>query len=320
MDKVQANEIFEAIKKDDVNAFVNFVVRKNLQNISFGRFPLLSVCYLFDSMKIIKRFEKHLARVGKFEQVFEFYEIYKKFKQKAKKSLRLYLDDDAICYPVEMLAILDRRNRLAKNYELFFKNEQITINLTKIYNLNKKIKVHATADKFVCAAKKMNSLQKICFAMSLVFVALFAGLSGLFVGIVSNNFGLGTEKLPILIDSKEEFSKALHEGTKCYKLTKDLEIVSNTQITAFSGVFDGGGHEITLESGVSLFQNLAGVFKNVKITAKNNNEKISQNYSIIAENLTGKIENIEIFAKIDAKFEVVSDTYLPSFEITNADK
>ena len=67
MDKLIAKQIFEAIKKDDVNAFITFVVQKNLQNICFGRFPILSVCYLFGSQKIISKYEKYLAKPSAFQ-------------------------------------------------------------------------------------------------------------------------------------------------------------------------------------------------------------------------------------------------------------
>ena len=318
MEKQEAKQIFEAIKKDDVNAFITFVVQKNLQNLSFGRFPLLSVCYLFGSSKIIDRFEKHLSRTSKFEKTFEFFEIYLRFKKCAKKSLRLYLDDDKFCHPIEMLAILDKREKIAKLYNLFFKNEEILTNLTKIYNLNHKTQIEAGADSFVCESKKLTSMQKFWLAVTCSVVVLFSLFSLVSVLAISNKFGVGTSKLPILVDSEQELVLALQKGDKFYKLQTDLTLESFERVQSFNGTLDGNNHTLEIKNlSQSILEELSGTIKNLNLKIKKTPEKISQNYSIIAEKSTGNLEKVSIFANFDAKTEVETDTYISAFVIHN---
>lgn len=318
MEKQEARQIFEAIKKDDVNAFITFVVQKNLQNLSFGRFPLLSVCYLFGSSKIIDRFEKHLSRTSKFEKTFEFFEIYLRFKKCAKKSLRLYLDDDKFCHPIEMLAILDKREKIAKLYNLFFKNEEILTNLTKIYNLNYKTQIEAGADSFVCESKKLTSMQRFWLAVTCSVVVLFSLFSLVSVLAISNKFGVGTSKLPILVDSEQELVLALQKGDKFYKLQTDLTLESFERVQSFNGTLDGNNHTLEIKNlNQSILEELSGTIKNLNLKIKKTPEKISQNYSIISEKSTGNLEKVSVFANFDAKTEVKTDTYISAFVIHN---
>ena len=47
----KAKKLLAAIKKDDLAAFKK-VFDKDTEKYSFGRFPLLSLCYLYGSVKI----------------------------------------------------------------------------------------------------------------------------------------------------------------------------------------------------------------------------------------------------------------------------
>lgn len=48
-------EIIEIIKRDDLIAFLSLSKNENLLNLSFGRFPILSLCYLYNAKKIVKK-------------------------------------------------------------------------------------------------------------------------------------------------------------------------------------------------------------------------------------------------------------------------
>ena len=135
MEQERAQKIFEAIKKDDLKLFSSLLTSPQDFQICFGRFPLLSICYLFESYKILSVYENRLLSVNRFEKIYEPFEIYKKFKQKAKRCLRLYVGSEKIVYPIEMLAILNEQRLIKDNYKKLFKNEEILNNITKIYNI-----------------------------------------------------------------------------------------------------------------------------------------------------------------------------------------
>ena len=88
MENQKVKQIFEAVKNDDLKTFESLILSSSDLNICFGRFPLLSVCYLFDSLRILNKFEKYLISKSSYSIEIEPYEVYLKFKTKAKKSIR----------------------------------------------------------------------------------------------------------------------------------------------------------------------------------------------------------------------------------------
>ena len=129
MEKQELERLFEAIKKDDLKSFSSVMLSKSDLNISFGRFPILSLLYLYGSYKILEKYERFLLPIHNFNVVEEYYDAYLKFKKHAKKSLKIFVLNEKIIHPIEMLAILDERFLLNKYYKKLFKNEEISQNL-----------------------------------------------------------------------------------------------------------------------------------------------------------------------------------------------
>ena len=111
-------QIFNAIKSDDLVIFAGVI--KGNENISFGRFPILSLCFLYGSNKIIDKYFDVLCKIEKYHVIDEFFEIYNTFKIVAGRALRLYVDG-SIVSPLEMLAILHKDNKVKKSFKLIFK-------------------------------------------------------------------------------------------------------------------------------------------------------------------------------------------------------
>ena len=103
--------LFEAIKLDDLVTFSVLIENESdkIFSTSFGRFPMLSVCYLYNAKKIVTMYEDRLIKIGNFVRVYEPFEIYDKFIKLSKKSFRLYLNDDSTIYPIEMLVFTKTR-------------------------------------------------------------------------------------------------------------------------------------------------------------------------------------------------------------------
>lgn len=320
MEKEKLKRIYEAIKSDDVNLFTSFVVSKNELSLCFGRFPILSLCYLFKSRKILSKFENQLYVINKFEVVDEYFEIYKEFKKYAKKSLRLYLADDKIVYPIEMLAILDERNDIKNKYKFLFKNEEILIRFRKIYILNKKIEVVATREKFECPSKKFSFKQKF-FAglLSVIFICL-SSLSFSSIVLVGSVFGKGTVDSPIYVSNEEEFITALEKGDKYYKLENDIVLTNHVSVDKFSGTLNGNGFVLTLKENQdkAIIQNLVGNVENLSVEFEVKGKEISSNYSIFAQNLTGIIDNCDFYGRINAKINAKEDAYVTVVAGTNS--
>ena len=117
------------------------------------------------------------------------------------------------------------------------------------------------------------------------------------MGFIKLKVGLGNDKNPIKISTKQEFLSALKCGKRTYLLEDDIEINGNEFLYVnFSGTILGGENTVSVigEISVPLIKNLSGKIKNLKIKLKNNEMKITQNFGILAENSSGNVENCEI--------------------------
>ena len=317
MEKQELKKFFESIKKDDVKSFGFYVQEISNLNVCFGRFPVLSLLYLYKSYKILNKYEKLLLPVRKYERCEEFFEIYLKFKKVAKKSLRLYMTDDAIVYPVEMLALIDAQSVLKVNYKLLFKSVQICENLRKIYKINHKIEINADLASVMIPYKNFNRKQKmIAFLTGLVF-SIATIISSISLIFVNGKFGLGTKGSPITIKTAAELKTALG-ASMYYILENDIVLDDDTYMKDFSGVLDGNGKTVYIsENGSGLVNNLSGTIKNLKLNVNAVNKKIVSNFSYFAQNSTGEIENCEIFGTFDAYVDAIDDIYLSMFVVEN---
>lgn len=307
MEKLELTNLFEAIKKDDVKSFSLIMLSNSDLNICFGRFPLLSLCYLYGSYKILEKYEKLLLPIHNFVVVDEFYEMYLKFKKHARKALKIYVLEEKIIYPIEMLAILDERFLLCKYFKSLFKNEEILINLRKIYKINKNIDIEVSLNDIVIPKKKLNFKQKVITAVSICLMVVMIAVSCGSVIFVKDKFGIGTAKNPIKISTEAELQKAVSKGVRCYVLEKDIILTKEWEPDNFKGAIYGDGH--TIFAGEYLVEGfigkLTGIVQDLTIETEFNKTSVSSNYGILAKNSTGTIKNCGIFG--DFEFEAYSD-------------
>ena len=58
MEKEKLEELFVAIKEDNLVSFSSVMLSNSDLNIRFGRFPILSLLYLYRSYSILSKYEK----------------------------------------------------------------------------------------------------------------------------------------------------------------------------------------------------------------------------------------------------------------------
>lgn len=307
MEKELKKEILDIIKRDDLISFSQTFNNETLLKISFGRFPVLSICYLYNAKKIVKKYEKQLLKIESFDRVEEPFSIYKDFKVYAKKSVRLYLDDDAVVSPLEMLAILHRDGKLERVSKNAFSNDKIKENLTTIYASfygqdvsfkNGKIRV-----SFKIISNKEKSFLKKCLLISAVFVMIVLG------AMTAIDFTLGgVVFVQAKVYSSSQFVSAMSSSSSAV-LQNDLTISGTQLFATFSGEIDGNGHTIYVDyEGKTLIENNTGTIENLKIVYQNFDEEttISGSSSLLCKTNSGTISNVEItFANENVEDEII---------------
>ena len=146
--------LLQAIKKDDIKAF-NALMEKNSNGAyRLGRFPVLSLLYLYKSRKILSSYEAELLKISNYEELREPVEISKKFAAKAGKCLRLYWGE--VVSPQEMLLILDKTKRLKRIFPLAKPSEQVKRRLQQIYSIKYSLGVRFEGDEIIIEKRPMS--------------------------------------------------------------------------------------------------------------------------------------------------------------------
>ncbi len=324
MESEVSRKIFEAVKLDDVKTFSNLVQSNADLKIRYGRFPLLSVCYLYESYNILSKFEVAMLSGSNFEVFGEYVEIYQKFKKYAKKSLRLYTFDDAIVWPIEMLAILDKRELLVQNFKKMQRTEKNIQNIKKIYILNKNLDVEVSTSAIKIKASKLNLKQRLIAVCMSILLALFMVLPVGSILAVKLSSGLGIDSNPIVVKTEKEFLTALG-GKLNYVLGADIELSKDVEPQNFAGTLDGNGHLVKANGKLpnGLFGKLSGTIKNLKLEVELNNDSLQTDYAVFANTISGKVENCEIVGDANATFLLENvneedDTYFSIFANFNS--
>ncbi len=300
--------IVKAIKLDNVVLFSNLT--SNDLNLKLGRFPLLSLCYLYNAKNILKKYEKALVTISNFVTTYEPLEISNHFSVVAGKSLRLYLHNQTV-FPVEMLAILGLDNKVKKMVKLYLKhkieineNNLKTIYLTKnqsfvLFNNIAKISVKRLS-------KPVIQLYKLALCVSAVVVLVITAVFG---GMYFTS-GLGLKFSPYNIQTASQLYSALNSNGY-YKLNNDIVLTKAPKKLNFNGEFDGGNYKITVKMPVtkSLILSNDGSIKNLNIEYQNLNTEINNNLGLVCQTNNGTMENVNVTcSSIDMTCNTIANT------------
>lgn len=287
--------LLSTIINDDIEAFDKIIdQKKGKLSICYGRFPLLSICYLYKSKKIIKKYEQQLSKIKNYTFADEEYCIYETFKKRARKTLRFYVYENRLVTPPEMLAIIGELKYLESVYKSLFENEETTNNLSKIcklqYNKDLKNEEYGIFFPKQPLSTKQKNIFKLALTLTLIFIIIFATIGFSFISII----GIGTINYPIKITNQKQLVLALNsKQSRNYILKNDI-IIDNSIAESFSGSLNGNGHTITINSKNALINNLKGNIENVNFVLKDIDRTITDNGGLVINNSSGNISNVKI--------------------------
>lgn len=318
MTQEEAIKLLNIIKADDLASFCMLAKDRDISKLSFGRFPILSVCYLFGSKKILKKFEKQLCMIAEFECVYEPFVLYNDFKVKCGKTIRLYAAKNNFVMPIEMQAILHKDGFVKKHFKTFAKLESTSATLKKIYELYEQ-KFTESENKVKISAKKMSKTQKrvLIWANSVFWAVVL--VTGSIFGICAATVGLGTSFSPKRITDSGSLAKLAASGNYAV-LQNDIILENEVLLGDFSGTIDGNNKTITISYPYckNLVNTLSGTIKNLNIEFDDLDFELTESLSLLAQTNNGTIENVNIKCKAKINCTILgTESYFSAFAITN---
>ncbi|HHU43671.1 MAG: hypothetical protein QM214_04775 [Bacillota bacterium] len=294
-------ELLTAIKKDDLATFKRITDKKRgLMSLSFGRFPVLSLCYLYKSKKIIKSFENQLFSITNYNIVEEDFQSYKLFRKLSGRCLRFFID--RIVTPYDMLAVLGESLHIIEKSKRFPLDEDTFSRVESIFNMLHFQKVKITDNRIEISKKRFLGYQKayiLITILAVLFVSLLSG--GAWYGY-KKAFGDGSANNPLRIAGEAQLIQAMSSKRTNFYLAKDIVLTKEWTAKNFSGRIDGKGHAIYSYGYIksSFIDELDGRVENLKIHAEYSDKEILENTALFVKNNNGEIKNVSV--KISASF------------------
>lgn len=293
MNQVECKNLLESIKSDDLVLFTRLV--KDRYNLSFGRFPLLSVCYLYNAKSIIKSFELKLCKQLEYVEITELFEIYQLFKSIAGRSLRIYVNDSKVS-PLEMLAILHKDSIVRKKFRIFCKDDNVISRLKLIYSINSQ-KMIITPMSIRISKAPLSNYKKKVYCGSIIIASLMSILMTIAYIVCGCVLGLGTITMPFKIINEKQFFRALN-SSGYYVINSDLNINNIKSIKSFKGKINGNNHKIIINSTLNecLIQSNNGEIENFNIiyNFKPEDVEIGSDFSLFVNENLGVLCNVNI--------------------------
>ena len=243
MSQAIEEKLLFAIQKDDVKSFNALMEETQCGKFRLGRFPVLSLMYLYNSRAIISLYEEKFIKISVWEELGEPASVLKKFSSKAGKCLRLYLNE--VVSPLEMLLILDRTGRLKAMYPQTNPSNTVKLRLQSVYFIKYSLNIKFEGDRIILDRRPLSRREKkkILSACLGCFLAVAVAVA---VPVTTVSY-LRAHEGEITKLSQIDF------GAKTtYKLKKDIIVPRNYSVEKVNCTIIGDGHKITFGENASL--------------------------------------------------------------------
>lgn len=285
---------------DDVLMLGLLTADASLAAHAFGRFPLLSLCYMYRSRKIVRKFADRLrAHDGNYSVSPEYTEDYKKFRALAGRSLRLFRE--GFVTPADMLAVIGDAPTLRAELGARPAKAQAE-RIAKIYELTSKRKVRVKENGVsIPRSRKMNAVQITAIALIAFFgLGVAGGALGAYYAVPAAFGGDGSADAPILVNNTEQFLFAAGDTQQRYfKLTSDIVIDASASdgLNVVSDI-DCDGHTVEVVSdGKPLFEDISGKLRNGVFDFGSVNISYFSDSALLARTVTGGAERLTLKAE-----------------------
>lgn len=238
------DSILQAIKRDDVKAFHSLMDNARCGGFRLGRFPVLSLMYLFRSRRLLAEYEEQFIKIYAFEELREPTEISKKFADKAGKCLRLYLDE--VVSPLEMLLILDRTTHLKRVYPLTDPPSAVKGRLKAIYSIKYSLSVKFEGNGILLDRRPLSRREKKKLSTVIISAVLIIAIA---VGAPVTAVSLIPKPVEGEVATLSDINfTSLNE----YTLKNDIVLPENYSVGKMNCTISGAGKKLIFGKGASI--------------------------------------------------------------------
>lgn len=335
MDKALRERLLASIRKDDAQTFGTMMTPEVLCTV-FGRFPLLSLLYLYGARRIVKSYFPELIKERPRTYAEPFREAEERFRTRAGKALRHYLD--GAVSPLEMLAVLGRGRELKKLYAVYPNAQRYLPAIHRVYFTRLGRGVSATGTRLDLPPEPL-SYSARRFSMRFAFVCLAAFLAVAVTTVfLSVFFGLGNDRVFYKVRSGAALASALAEDHTVY-LKRDVTL--SASVESYDRTFEGNDHVVRLTAplcerfegemfnvifvleqgfvGDAVIGENAGTLRNVRVVAEGLTLAKGDEYmGLLSSVNTGTIDGCYATLSVDVAGDAGGDCYFAPFAGRNA--
>ena len=289
------DKLLQAIKKDDIKTFKGCMDETNCGTLRLGRFPVLSVMYLYKSRRLLRAHEKNFLRYTSWSDIGEPLELAAKFRAIAGKCLRIYLNETVS--PVEMLLMLGRDWKLKRVFSKVRVVPPIKQRLKDIYFIKWGLKAEFVRDTIVLERRPLTHAEKmqwltraLCVAMCAVLIVSTPFVINVFAPFIPSHGVINVAKL----------EQIRFRSDKTYALTGDVTLPSDFYVKEMNCELRGNGHTVTV-NGNGVIGKLNGTLSDITFNTNGCAVVDTVKNNATQDNPTayGTINNVTVNATVD---------------------
>ena len=319
MENQSPQMLFKAITSDNTTLFSQQIVGK--ENLLFGRFPILSLCYLYRAKKIIKlHFSKLNKNFSSFQKVSEPSEISTFFIAVAGRALRLYQSENSIVTPKEMCAILRKDSSLKRLCRISSTDNDTRLRLKNIFLIRKQT-FSINGNTIKIGFIPFTTMQKKFITIALSVIAtLVLTITSLYIPL-HVTVGSATKNNPYIIRNEKQLANALN-SSGYFALNNDITLTRPLDIENFNGNLDGRNHTLyfnTIPNNAQI-NSLNGSVSNLNLQYSAVSATINSSLSLFVNENNGSINNVNITCSaldLNVKKSGQNDIYICAVATTN---
>lgn len=294
--------LYKSIVEDNEKEFSKLIDTNRWYALSYGRFPLLSLIYMYNSKKILNKYKKRLLTIKNYIFVEELVDIYNKFREISKRCFRFY-DNNTMVTPYDILLIkgdnveflkISKNKEFTEEEKKRFSNISVSQSLIRTKN----------SKGIVLSKRKLVGKRKIILTFSIIifsFILVLSTVMGIFNIINSKDIKANG----ISVTNENLFYQVLKEENDYnFEIKKDFSItISKWKTINLSKNINGNGHKIYIKGDVTklLFDTISSTIENITIVMEDN--KVTSNLFNIID-IEGEIVNCNfVFKNIKAEFK-----------------